>query len=218
MKALLLGATGLIGSQLLDLLLKDDQYEQVIALVRKAIPLKHAKLKLIVLDNFDKLASIQEQLQADHVFCCLGTTIKIAKTKEKFQKVDLEYPRQIAELTLANGANTFLLVSSLGADPNSLFFYNKVKGKIENYLKTMKFPCLGIFRPSLLLGERKEERPGEKWSGPLLKTLNVLSLTLLSSYLPIEGKTVAQGMLSFAKSQKQGIYVLESKNIKKLAS
>jgi uncharacterized protein YbjT (DUF2867 family) len=122
--ALIAGATGLIGKQLLQLLLQDSYYEKVKAITRKPLDLQHPKLENVVLD-FEKLS--EADLKSDDVFCCLGTTIRIAKTKEAFRKVDYTYPLEIARATEKLGSTQYFLVSALGADKNSNIFYNKVK-------------------------------------------------------------------------------------------
>ena len=131
--ALLIGATGLTGKILLQLLLENDHYQQVTILVRKSLQIQHYKLVEKIID-FDEW---NQSVEADDVFCCLGTTIKIAKTKEAFMKVDLEYPLKIARLQLLAGSKQFAVISSMGANASSLFFYNRVKGQLEDQLKNL---------------------------------------------------------------------------------
>lgn len=158
--ALIAGATGLIGKQLLDLLLADADYEEVKAITRSPLAIDHPKLKNIVI-SFNELEQQGASLKADDVFCCLGTTIRIAKTKEAFRKVDYDYPLALARVTKSQGASQYLLVSALGADKHSKIFYNRVKGEVEEAIGQVSFRSLHILRPSLLLGERTEERAGE---------------------------------------------------------
>lgn len=159
--ALIIGSTGLVGEQCLEGLLNSVAYDKVIALSRKKIQSPKAKLQNIVTD-FENLESIADQLKADDIFCAIGTTIAKAGSKEAFRKVDLELPLKVAEITRKNGAQKFILVSSLGADASSSVFYNKVKGELEQALKKLRFDWLVIFRPSILLGDRKERRVGEQ--------------------------------------------------------
>ena len=158
--ALLAGATGLIGSQVLKLLLDDPEYHEVKILTRRAIDVSHHKLRTILAD-VDSLKNVVGELKADTVFCCLGTTMKKAGSKEAFRKIDFTYPLEIASATHRLGAKQFLLVSALGADPSSSIFYNKVKGETEDAIGKLGFTSFHIFRPSLLLGDRNESRPGE---------------------------------------------------------
>ncbi len=151
--ALVAGSTGLIGSQLLELLLEDNGYSKVIALSRKPLSISHPKLENVVMEA-NELKN-HNDLKADDVFCCLGTTIRQAKTKEAFRKVDFEYPVELARLLKVNGANQFLMVTALGADKHSKIFYNRVKGEVEDAISETGFTAIHIFRPSLLVGPRK---------------------------------------------------------------
>ncbi len=158
--ALVIGATGLVGEQCLNELLNSVAYGKVIALSRTKINSKKAKLHNIVTD-FENLESLREQLKADDVFCAMGTTIAKAGSQAAFRKVDYEIPLKVAELARQNGAKKFILVSSLGADAGSRVFYSKVKGELEEAVKKLRYDWLIIFRPSILLGDRKEKRTGE---------------------------------------------------------
>ncbi len=159
--ALIIGATGLVGEQCLNGLLNSVAYEKVIALTRKPIKSPKQKLHNIVTD-FNNLAEIKEQLKADDVFCAMGTTIATAGSKEAFKRVDFDIPLQVAEIAKANGATRFILVSSLGADAKSSVFYSRMKGELEEAVKRLRYDWLVVFRPSLLLGDRKERRTGEQ--------------------------------------------------------
>ncbi len=160
-KALLAGASGLIGGYCLQYLLQDPNYSRIILLTRNKLPVDHPKCEQHQVE-FNELSGYAKVMTADHVFCCLGTTMKNAGSREAFRRVDFEYPLEIARITRQNGAGTFLLVSALNADPNSKIFYNRVKGEVEEAIQALNFPTTFIFRPSLLLGERKENRPGRK--------------------------------------------------------
>ncbi len=207
--ALIAGATGLIGKQLLQLLLEDANYEKVKAITRKPLDIQHPKFENFVLD-FDKLPDHGSALKADDVFCCLGTTIRIARTKEAFRKVDYEYPLELARVAKNLGAKQYLLVSALGADKNSKVFYNRVKGELEEAVGRISFLCLHIVRPSLLLGDRKEQRAGEGAATLFFKFFGFL---IPSKYKAIDSMKVARAMLVLAKENETGFYFHESKEL-----
>lgn len=202
--ALIAGATGLIGSNLLQLLLSDDSYDRVFALVRHPIS-EHSKLEQIIFDGTD-LTNIPVQ-KCDDVFCCLGTTIAKAKSKENFRAVDYDYPLALARSTVTLGAKQYLLVSALGANKTSSIFYNQVKGEVEEGISHAGFDTLHIFRPSLLLGDRPEKRSGEDAAKLVYKVLGFL---IPARYKGIEASKVARAMWSFAKKGKSGIFIHES--------
>ncbi len=203
--ALVAGSTGLIGDQLLKLLLDDSYYDKVIALSRKPLELNHAKLHNVVLE-IDQLNQHPE-LKADDVFCCLGTTIKLAKTKEAFRKVDFEYPLHLAKILKANGANQFLLVSALGSNKNSGIFYNRVKGEVEAAVAEVGYNSFHIFKPSLLVGPRKEQRSGEDAAKVFY---SIFGFLIPQKYKSIESIKVARAMHVLAKTNQRGTFVHES--------
>jgi uncharacterized protein YbjT (DUF2867 family) len=207
--ALIVGSTGLIGNQLVELLLDDDRYTQVTAIARTSLPFSHPKLKLIIAD-FDSIESQKEKLVADDVFCCLGTTIKSAKSKEAFRKIDFDYPLLIAKLTKALGAKQFLLVSALGANKASSVFYNKVKGEIEEAISSLGFESYHVLRPSLLLGPRIEKREGEQ---SMQKIFSAVGFLIPKKYKAIESIKVARGMLAIAKKNVSGNFIHESNSL-----
>lgn len=203
--ALIAGSTGLIGSQLLQLLLESDRYNKVIAITRHDIPV-HPKLSQIKI-AFDDIGEKSTILKADDVFCCLGTTMKKAGSKEKFYQVDFYYPLLLAKISRAEGARQFLLVSALGADRKSSIYYNHVKGEIEEAVKEIDFEAVHIFQPSLLLGPRREKRFGEDIGKFLSKVFGFL---IPSKYKPIESIKIARAMLSMANSDRKGKFVHQS--------
>jgi uncharacterized protein YbjT (DUF2867 family) len=207
--ALVAGSTGLIGSQLLQLLLTDTYYDVVKAISRKPLEISHPRLENIVLD-FDRLTEYRDKLKADDVFCCLGTTIKKVKTKEKFRKVDFDYPVELAKLTRTNGTEQYLLVSALGADKNSKIFYNQVKGDVEEAIGKIGFTTFHIFRPSLLMGDRSESRSGEEAGKVFFKYLGFL---VPRKYKGIDSVKVAKAMQQLAAKPQQGIYIHESEDL-----
>ncbi|TDE14564.1 oxidoreductase [Dyadobacter psychrotolerans] len=205
--ALLVGSTGLIGGQLLTKLLHSPYYDKVIVLTRR--PSRHTNTKLTeVIFDFDNPDA--PQIKADDIFCCLGTTIKKAGSKEAFKKVDLEYPLTIATLAQRNGAEKFLIVSAMGADADSGIFYNQVKGQVEQGLISLKYPSLHIFRPSLLLGEREETRLGEKVGEVLATVFKPIMFGPLKKYRAIDSGKVANAMLAFAKKSEKGVFIHNS--------
>jgi uncharacterized protein YbjT (DUF2867 family) len=204
--ALLAGGTGLIGSQLLQLLLNNNRYSSIIAISRKPLSVTHPKLTNLVCELHD-LSNHPNQLKADDVFCCLGTTIKKAKSKEAFRAIDLDAPLMIAKISKEQGAKKFILVSSLGANKNSGIFYNQVKGEVEEVIKEVGFNSVHILRPSLLLGPRKEDRSGEDAAKFFYKILGFL---VPKKYQAIESIKVARAMLAFTLSDTSGSFIHES--------
>jgi uncharacterized protein YbjT (DUF2867 family) len=215
-KALVIGATGLIGKNVVNQLLQSDSYEQVTILVRKDVELKHPKLNQIRID-FNNLDQYKQYFKVNDVFSCLGSTIKQAKTKEKFRKVDYDYSLKVAEIASGAKVENFLIVSAMGANSHSKIFYNKVKGDVERDIKNYSFGGLFIFRPSLLLGERQEFRFGEKFAAKLSEALPILYSGPLKKYRPIKGENVAIGMVNCALSNLNGVHVIESNKIEKFS-
>jgi len=210
--ALIVGATGLIGGHLTRKILNLPTYSKIKVLVRKPLDFQHPKLEQIIInfDNFDKLL-----LVADDVFCCLGTTMKQAGSKEAFYKVDFTYPFEIAKAALQNGAKQFLIVTAMGAEAKSMFYYNRVKGEIEKTLTDLNFPTLLIFRPSLLLGERKDSRAGEGFATIIMKAFDFLTP---KKYKAIKGETVANAMLDLAQKGIIGKQIFESGEMQAFSS
>ncbi|AXR65704.1 oxidoreductase [Leptospira mayottensis] len=208
--ALVAGATGLIGKYLLEELSTSAEYQKVYALVRR--PGSVAGVEEIVSDYDALVASLFPQGITD-VFCSLGTTISKAGSQENFKKVDYEYVLKLAKLVKEIGAKSFFVVSALGANPDSLVFYNRVKGEMERDLKNIDFSFLGIFRPSLLEGEREEVRPGETLGQFFAKIVNPFLLGGIRKYRSIHGRTVAKAMIRIAKKEATGVRILESDQI-----
>jgi uncharacterized protein YbjT (DUF2867 family) len=213
--ALIAGASGLVGSHLLRMLLQSDRYSQVISVGRRELAIIHPKLDQQIVD-FDHLQKSASELAADDVFCCLGTTIKKAGSKEAFYKVDHTYVTQLAEVTLRRNASQFLVVSAMGADAGSRIFYNRVKGEMEQDVRALGFTSLHIFRPSLLLGEREEHRTGEAIGAKIMRPLTALMLGPLRKYRPIKAETVASAMLRAAALDQKGEKVYPSDQIELL--
>jgi uncharacterized protein YbjT (DUF2867 family) len=213
--ALLLGAGGLAGGHCLQLLLEDEAYAKVIIWVRKPLALRHPKLEQAVVD-FARLESYAQQAKANDVFCCLGTTIKKAGSQAAFRQVDFTYPIEIAKIAAANGAEQFLIVTSLGANPKSAIFYSRVKGEVEAAITPLPFRAIHIFRPSLLLGERQEVRPGEKIAEKVAGAFSFLLRGPLRKYRPIHARVVAAAMVEVAKRNLSGVNIFESERIQEV--
>lgn len=212
--ALIAGATGLVGGHLLDLLMEDDYYSNVKVLTRRSIGGDDGKLKEIIINDFDDLENHVEALKANDYFCCLGTTMKKAGSKEAFKKVDYQYPATIAAIARENNADSFSLVSAMGANPKSLIFYNKVKGEAEEAIKAMKLKKTFIFRPSFIEGERNEERTGEKVALWVADKLDFIFSGPLKKYGAIHAQEIAEAMVKTAKSEKSSFKMFESNEMK----
>ncbi len=193
-KAILFGASGLVGSHLLTILANDLKYDKVICPVRKSFLKQNSKVVEVVID-FDQLENYQELFTSekiDEVYCCLGTTMKKAKTKSNFTKVDFEYPLKIAKLAKKSGIENFFLVSSVGANKKSFNFYLRTKGQLESELEKLEFKKFKSVRPSFLLGERKEDRKVEEYVRGALAEAAFLFVGPLKKYQPVEASVVAK--------------------------
>jgi uncharacterized protein YbjT (DUF2867 family) len=213
--ALLVGATGLVGGFVLDKLLQDDFFSSVTVLSRKSLQKQHPKLKEVLV-NFDQLQDYANDIKADIVFCCLGTTIKVAGSQEAFKRVDYEYPLHVAEIAKANGASAYLLVSALGSSKSSAIFYNRVKGEVEEAIGNLHFEAFHILQPSLIIGERKETRMGEGIAQKLSPVFDAIMLGPLSKYKSIKAEQIAKAMIHYAKTEARGIIRHESDALQKV--
>ena len=212
MKALLIGATGATGSDLLQLLLGDSKVERVAIFVRRDPQITHPKLEVHLID-FDKKEQWRHLVKGDILFSCLGTTLKDAGSKEAQWKVDHDYQYRFAEAARENGVGTLLLVSSMNASLKSPFFYARMKGELEEAVRKLGFPRLMIFRPPSLIrkgSDRAMERVGVKLIGFLNR------LGLLKSMRPMPTERLAQAMLYAAKSFRRGEHILEPVDIDNL--
>jgi len=213
--ALVAGGTGLVGSHLVNLLVKTKTFDEVKILVRKGSSFQMNGVTIIDVD-YDRLMDFERFLKADVVFCCLGTTIKKAGSKENFHRVDFDYPLELAKISLKNGARQYNIVTAGGANSKSLFFYNRVKGDIEKSLINLEFQNLNIFRPSLLLGSRSEKRLGEDIGAVVAKVINPILLGKMRKYRAIHAETVARSMLNISTKNQNGVHIVESDTIQKL--
>lgn len=215
-KALVLGGSGLIGSYLIHQLLEHQAYEQIRSIGRKSLAITHPQFQEKTI-RLHQLEQENDFFRVDEVYCCLGTTMKKAKTKDHFRQVDFVYPIQAAKLAASVGAKQFLIVTSLGANKKSPFFYLRVKGEVEEALHNISIPSIHIFQPSFLLGNRKEFRLNEKIFSFLEKPLTRLMMGSLAVYRPIHASTVAKAMITIATQDIKGYHTYPSYKIKKIA-
>ena len=206
--ALILGASGLVGSEVLSLSLESDLYNKIVIVVRSPLTIKHNKLVEKIID-FD-MPKWEEIFPVDHVYCCLGTTIKQAGSKTNFIKVDHDYPLAFAAAAKKWESSVFSVITAAGVSPESKIFYNNVKGQLEKKLKSLELFSTLIFRPSLLLGERKEFRLGEKIGSGIAK---VTSWMTPKTYRAIHCKAVAKAMLAESFADKTGFNIISNKSM-----
>lgn len=209
MTALISGATGLVGEQLLNQLLSDPAYGKVIAVVRKPLERIHEKLEQKVID-FAQLPAALSGMKADHGYCCLGTTLKTAGSKEKQYVIDHDYVVWFALGCHNAGVSRFAVVSSIGANAGSSNFYLRTKGEMERDLQKIPFKALFILQPSFLLGERREFRSGEKMAIAVMKALNPLMVGGLKKYRGVRVSDVAGCMIKQICSEKAGVTIIRS--------
>jgi len=199
--AMILGATGLVGKALVNQLCQDERYCQITCLSRAPLatsdyhdPLK--KIQPLVIE-FDQLQDYQGYFTVDHVYCCLGTTLKKAGSKSAFRRVDFEFVHVCAQLARAQRANSFVWISALGANANSSNFYLRVKGELENAILSMpQLPNAAAVRPPLLMGSRKETRPAEEWGIKILQAISPIMKGPLAKYKPVHAQQVAAEMIN----------------------
>jgi uncharacterized protein YbjT (DUF2867 family) len=217
MRAIVAGASGLTGKALLQLLLDQPRYDEVVTLDRRATTAHSVKHRPLQVD-FDHLSPLPT---CDDAYCCLGTTSKKAGSKEAFRKVDLEYVLAFATATLAAGAKQFLVISALGANASSGVFYSRIKGETELAVSSIGFEAVHIFRPSFLVGvadqKRDESRPIEGLSIAAFKALSPILVGPARKYRPIGVDAVSRAMLAAAAAGKRGVHTYESGEMQKLA-
>ena len=195
--ALVFGSSGLIGEHLLNQLIKNENYNKIKIFVRSKPTINDPKIEIIETD-FSNLQNHKEDIKGDDCFFCIGTTKKNSPDKSEYRRVELYMPKEIAKIAKANSLNSFVFVSSGYADSKSSGDYLKYKGLVEEELKELNFPKLGIMRPSFLLGERKEKRIGEKIGIFVFNLLSPLFLGPLKKMKPIHSEIVARSMIKFA--------------------
>lgn len=205
MKALIIGATGAAGKDLVNELLKDADYTEVVLFVRRNTGIAHSKLKEILTD-FDKLEEVSEYIKGDILFSCLGTTLKAAGSKEKQRHIDFEMPSKFAKLAKKNGVSKIVLLSAYGASAASRVFYSRIKGELEDKISGLAFDQYIIFRPGLLL-RKDTDRFGERISAGVLKFLN--GLGILRKFQPLPTSTLAEKLAKAPKNFTVGIHIVE---------
>ena len=206
-RALVAGATGLVGTEIVRLLLADPEVQRVTAVARRPLDERSPKLEARSVD-FDRLDASADAFAVDQIFCALGTTIRQAGSREQFRRVDHDYPLAIARLGVERGARHFLIVTAIGADAGSRVFYNRVKGEVEDAIRALPYHSLTIVRPSLLLGDRRERRLGEE----IGKRLGWL---LPGRYRPVHSRDVAAALVHAAQKDAPGVRIIESSEIRR---
>jgi len=219
-KAIIAGATGLIGSQLLEILLQADTYNEVLILVRKKLDITHSKLTQLVID-FDQIENHALSITGDAVFSCLGTTRKKTPDRSVYYKIDHDYPLRLAKLAKANGVKQFHLVSSIGANPDSGTFYIRLKGETERDISALNFFSSFMYEPSMLTGREYETRYGEVFFEGLFKIVNHLLIGKWKKYRSVSGAAVAKAMYDQSLKDEPGKWIVQFENgiaVKKIKS
>lgn len=212
MRAVLIGVTGMIGNYLLEELLADDYFDQIRVLVRRPYEKVHPKLEKMLVDFSDGDSVLVALNECDIAFCTIGTTQqKVKGDKAAYRKVDYDIPVNLARFCKMTGCGKFILVSAVGANAKSNNFYLRLKGEVEDAVRDTKLSSVHIMRPSVLLGERKERRTGERIAQAVMK---IFSFLIPSKYKPIHGRDVAKAMIRAAKSATPGCTIYEYKEMK----
>ena len=212
--ALIFGSSGLIGNQLLELLVNNDKYSKIKLFVRSETSNSNSKIEIIKTD-FNNLENHKDSIVGDDCFFCIGTTRKNTPNKNEYIKIEYDLPVEVAKISKENSINSFTYVSSLGANPNATGLYLKNKGQTEEALKKLNFPKLSIIRPSILLGNRKENRIGEKIGIIVMRTLSPLFLGKLLKYKPIKVELVVKAIFNIAQNDYQRV-IFESDQLQKI--
>lgn len=210
-KAIIVGASGLIGSRLLDKLVNDSAYSEVVSIVRKASGKNHAKLRELCVD-FKDLERYKSEIVGDVVFLCVGTTRKKSPDQSEYRSIDYGINLGVAQIAKENGAEEVHLISAIGADVNASIFYNTLKGEIERDLKAMDFPAMFIYQPSILIGARTESRPAEYISQKTVPFFDLFLRGKWSNYHSVKAEEVAQAMLNYSKKEVLGCFTLTYKD------
>ncbi len=214
--AIIFGSSGLVGSILLNQLIKNSNYSKIKIFVRSTPEIRNPKVEIINID-FNNLEINKYLITGDDCFFCIGTTKQKSPDKDEYRKVELDLPKQIAQITKSNNVKSFLFISSGFADPKNSGEYLKYKGLVEEEIKSLKFEKIGILRPSFLLGNRKEKRVGEKIGIFIFKLLSPLFLGPLKKMKPISAEIVANSMIKIANNNKSKT-IYESNEIVELCN
>ena len=205
-RAIVIGSTGMVGKELVNILIENDHYSEIISLVRRPSGIRDSKLEEHVV-NFDQPETWKHLVKGDVLFSAMGTTIAKAKSKEEQFKVDFTYQYNVAKIAVENGTTSYVLVSSAGANTNSRAFYMKMKGKLDEAVQGLPFEYINILRPGQLYGNRTEKRLGERVGLSVMHGLNRIGL--LKRYKPIKDKKVAKAMIHAARKTHSTIYTLD---------
>jgi dTDP-4-dehydrorhamnose reductase len=209
MKALIIGATGATGKDLVNVLIRDPDYSAIVIFMRRSTGIIHPKLKEVITD-FENLQDVSDHIHGDILFSCLGTTLKTAGSKEKQFHIDYEIPLQFAEIARRNGVPKMVLLSSYGASTTSKVFYSRVKGKLEQSTDNLAFDQYVIFRPGMLL-RKNTDRPAER---VLVKALNLLNrLSIAKKFRPLPTSILAEKMAKAPKVFPAGKHIVELQKI-----
>ena len=195
--ALLFGSTGLVGGHVLNYLIQNSNYSKIKLFVRSFTGINNPKIEIIKTD-FNNLNKHAEDIKGDECFFCIGTTKKKSPNKNEYQKIELDIPKKIAQIAKSNSVKSFFFVSSGYANPKSSSEYLKFKGLVEEEIKSLNFDKIGIMRPSFLLGERQEERVGEKFGIIIFKLLTPILIGTFRKMRPIQSEIVAKAMIKLA--------------------
>jgi uncharacterized protein YbjT (DUF2867 family) len=207
-KATVAGASGLIGAELLKIILKEDDYDSVTALTRRKLDIVHPKLTQLIVD-FDHLSDFREKISGDAVFSCLGTTNQITPDKKRYYQIDHDYPLHLGRMAEENKIPHFHLVSSIGANPKSKNFYTRMKGETERDIAMLNIPSVYFYEPSLLKGRQTAKRSGEKFFEGLFKIVDPLLLGSWKKYRSVEAATVARAMYDLSLESDPGKYIVQ---------
>jgi len=205
-KAIVIGATGMVGTRLIQSLIENDDYSEIVSFVRRASRIRNAKLSEHII-NFDEPETWKKLVTGDVLFSTLGTTIAQAKTKEEQYKVDFTYQYIVAKIASENGVAHYVLVSSAGANSNSKVFYSKMKGELDDAVRSLPFKFISILRPGQMEGNRVNKRPTERIALSVMHAMNKLGI--LRRYRPILDKQVAKAMINAASKLKSETYTLD---------
>ncbi len=212
--ALVFGASGLTGRFLIEHLIADERYDIIKLFVRKELQIPHGKVKQVVYSP-DRVENFSSEITGNHLFCCIGSTIKKAGSRDAFYKIDHSLVERIAKVASANKVRSFVVISSIGANDRTSNFYLRTKGKMEESIKTFTFPNLSILRPSMLMGMRPETRSMEEIGKTVAKLITPLLIGSFRKYRPIHASQVAQAMIILA-NKPNGVYTVESDEITNL--
>lgn len=215
-KVILIGASGLIGSNLLPRLIASEEISDILLIQRRALKINSDKVRQLII-NFEDLNKHFSDIQSDIIFSCLGTTRAETPDPNLYRKIDFEYPLNIARCGLKNGISQFHIVSSIGADASSSNSYLKLKGELENELKKLKYPSLHIYQPSYLTGKRNKSRIADKIISPLIRLIDPLLIGPIKKYRSISAEIVTQAMLNQSLKDLIGSFTYESIQLEQLA-